>query len=102
MAQVFLDQLSDNTGRPSKNLRVVLGALFIKHIENLSDERTIQPIQENIYMQYFVGLPGFTTQPVFDPSLFVCIRRRLGKEGGQMLNDIMIGHANKHGAMTAI
>jgi hypothetical protein len=99
MAQVFLDQLSENTGRPSKNLRVVLGALFIKHIENLSDERTVLAIQENIYMQYFVGLPGFTTDPVFDPSLFVYIRRRLGDKGGEMLNDIMIEHAIKHGAI---
>jgi len=99
MAQVFLDQLSDNTGRPSKNLRVVLGALFIKHIENLSDERTVLAIQENIYMQYFVGLPGFTTDPVFDPSLFVYIRRRLGDKGGEMLNDVMMEHALKHGAI---
>ncbi|HKK88776.1 MAG TPA: IS5 family transposase [Saprospiraceae bacterium] len=99
MAQVFLDQLSDNTGRPSKNLRVVLGALFIKHIENLSDERTILAIQENIYMQYFVGLPGFTTEPVFDPSLFVYIRRRLGNAGAEKLNDIMIEYAIKHGAI---
>jgi len=99
MAQVFLDQLSENTGRPSKNLRVVLGALFIKHIENMSDERTILAIQENIYMQYFVGLPGFTADPVFDPSLFVYIRRRLGNAGGKKLNDIMMEYAIKYGAI---
>jgi hypothetical protein len=45
---------------------------------NLSDEETILVIQENPYMQYFVGLSEFTDKPVFDPGLFVTIRKRLG------------------------
>lgn len=28
------------------------GALIVKHVEGLSDEKTIQTIQENPYMQY--------------------------------------------------
>jgi hypothetical protein len=31
-------------------------------------------------MQFFIGLKEFTTQPVFDPSLFVEIRKRAGNE----------------------
>ena len=45
---------------------------------NLSDEETILAIQENPYMQYFVGLSEFTDKPIFDPTLFVTIRKRLG------------------------
>ena len=62
MAEVFFSCLSTDQGRP---LRVILGALMVKHIEGLSDEDTIQYIQENIYAQYFVGLSSFQIEPVF-------------------------------------
>ncbi len=35
-------------------------------------------LQENIYMQYFVGFEKFKKEPAFDPSLFVHLRKRLG------------------------
>ena len=65
-------------GAGNKPARMIIGALLIKHKMNLSDEETILAIQENPYMQYFVGLSEFTDKPVFDPSLFVTIRKRLG------------------------
>ena len=95
MATVFFSRMSKNQGRQSIDLRIVLGALLIKHIEGISDEDTIQAIQENIYMQYFVGLPRFQTQPVFVPSLFVEIRKRLGKKGAQQLNDMVLKQARQ-------
>ena len=48
--------------------------------EGLSDEKTIQAIQENPYLQYLLGLPKFTEKPVFVPELFVQIRKRLDQE----------------------
>ena len=48
--------------------------------EGLSDEKTIQAIQENPYMQYLLGLPKFTEKPVFVPDLFVLVRKRLDHE----------------------
>ena len=48
--------------------------------EGLSDEKTIQAIRENPYMQYLLGLPKFTEKPVFVPELFVQIRKRLDHE----------------------
>lgn len=68
---------------------------MIKHIEGISDEDTIQAIQENVYMQYFVGLPQFQTQPAFVPSLFMEIRKRLGKKGSQQLNDMLLKQARQ-------
>lgn len=65
-------------GAGNKPARMIIGSLLIKHKMNLSDEETILAIQENPYMQYFVGLSGFTDKPIFDPSLFVTIRKRLG------------------------
>ena len=54
---------------------MVVGALIVKHVEDLSDEKTIQVIRENPYMQYLLGLPCFTEKPVFVPELFVLIRK---------------------------
>ena len=94
MAKVFFDSLSENQGRPTVDLRIILGAMMVKYIENLGDDSTIQYIQENIYAQYFVGLSGFKPEPVFAPSLFVEVRKRLGEKGSARLNDLMIKHAH--------
>src|ERR1035437_9076602 len=72
--------------------RIVLGALIIKHHEELSDEGTIESIKENLYMQYFLGLSSFKRDAVFAPSLFVEIRKRLGLDYWQEINDIIIKH----------
>ncbi len=64
-------------GTGNKPARMIIGALVIKHKMNFSDEDTILAIQENPYMQYFVGLSEFTDKPIFDSSLFVSIRKRL-------------------------
>lgn len=95
MAKVFFSSMSAEMGRESIDLRIVLGALLVKHVEGISDEDTIQYIQENIYAQYFVGLPSFQTRPVFVPTLFVEIRKRLGKEGAQKLNDMVLKQARR-------
>ena len=65
-------------GAGNKPARLIIGAVLIKHKMNLSDDETIEAIRENPYMQYMLGLSEFTDQPVFDPSLFVPIRKRLG------------------------
>ncbi len=99
MAKVFFAHMSEHHGRASVDLRVVLGALLVKHIEGISDEDTIQYIQENIYAQYFVGLPSFQIQPVFSATLFVEIRKRLGKFGADRLNDQVLHQAKSLGAI---
>jgi len=35
-------------------------------------------------------LKEFTTEPVFDPSLFVEIRKRIGKEAFDQMNEMLI------------
>lgn len=48
MAKAFSSSMSKDQGRSSIDLRIVVGALLVKHIEGISDEDTIQYIQENI------------------------------------------------------
>jgi transposase, IS5 family len=84
--------MCNKNGAVTTDARVVLGDLIIKHHENLSDVDTIEAIAENIYMQYFLGLPSFKTEPVFAPSLFVEIRKRLGLDYWNEINEIIIKH----------
>jgi len=77
-ASVYMSLMSSDSGRPGVSPRTVLGALIIKHLEKLDDRRVIRAIQENLYMQYFVGLKEFKVGPVFDSSLLL----RLEKESG--------------------
>jgi hypothetical protein len=65
-------------GADGINPRVAIGAMILKHLCNTSDRETVLQIQENIYMQYFIGYSSFSNEPPFDPSLFVEFRKRLG------------------------
>lgn len=67
-------------GAGNKPARMIIGACIIKHKFNLSDQETIDMIQENPYMQYLCGLSEFTDKPIFDASLFVTIRKRISEE----------------------
>lgn len=79
-----------STGRPGLSPRVIIGALIIKHLGNLDDRETVAQISENIYMQYFLGYPGFSTEEPFDASLFVEIRKRLGADSINAINDRIV------------
>lgn len=79
LALAYYSSFSETHGRPAKNARIVIGAVIIKHKLSLSDEETILQIQENMYLQYFVGLKVFQSKAVFVPSLFVEIRKRMGE-----------------------
>jgi IS5 family transposase len=94
-ASAYMSMMTADFGRPGISPRIVLGALIIKHLEKLDDRGVIAAIQENIYMQYFVGLKEFTVEPVFDPSLFVEIRKRVGHKQFDSLNADLIRSVSK-------
>lgn len=85
-ASAYMSMMNIDFGRPGLSPRIVLGALIIKHLEKLDDRGVILAIQENIYMQYFVGLKEFNPNPIFDPSLFVELRKRVGADVFDALN----------------
>lgn len=80
LAVCYYKTMDPGKGRPCKDARLVIGALIIKHKLTLSDEETILQIQENPYLQYFVGFSCYSNTPPFAASLFVDIRKRLGAE----------------------
>ena len=77
----------DGLGRSAKSVRVALGALIIKARLGTSDEETVAQIRENPYLQYFLGFNTFIDEKPFDPSLFVCFRKRFGKEILSQINE---------------
>ncbi|MFM8912777.1 MAG: IS5 family transposase [Flammeovirgaceae bacterium] len=91
LVNIYRKQLGNGkTGASCINPRVVLGALIIKHICDLSDRETVEQIQENMYMQYFIGYSSFSDESPFDPSLFVEIRNRLGIDQINAMNERII------------
>ena len=80
LAEGYYQGLSVKQGRPAKDARLVIGAVIIKHKLCLSDQEAVLQIQENPYLQYFVGLPGYQMEEPFAPSLFVEIRKRMGQD----------------------
>ncbi len=95
LANVYSQKLQSNTGRKLVNIRTVIAALIVKHKLKLDDRGTIEMIKENIYLQYFCGLEEFTTKAVFDPSLFVDIRKRLGGEEFEKINRHIIEESER-------
>ncbi len=94
-ASSYISMMDTNTGRPGISPRIVLGALIIKHMEKLDDRSVIAAISENPYMQFFIGLKEFTPHPVFDPSLFVTLRKRVGADVFDLLNIKLIRSISK-------
>lgn len=64
-------------GQEALNVRMALGALIIQARMQLPDRETVESIQENPYMQYFIGLSGFQQKPPFHHSMMTHFRKRL-------------------------
>jgi len=95
LAVGYYNTMNGNQGRPCKDARLVIGALLIKHKLNLSDEETVRQIQENPYLQYFVGFTCYRDEPPFAPSLFVEIRKRMGEKVFASFEKVIIDKIGK-------
>jgi len=83
--QIYHESLCEDFGAPIVPARVALGALIIKERLGLTDRETVEAIQENPYLQFFIGLEEFTQDKPFDASLMVDFRKRFGEEGLQRI-----------------
>ena len=62
----YAEIFTSSTGVPAKSFRMALGALIIKERLGTSDAETVEQIRENPYLQYFLGLNGYSNQAPFD------------------------------------
>jgi len=90
LADAYYQGFSDSHGRPAKDARLVIGAVIIKHKLCLSDRETVAQIQENPYLQYFVGLPGYQMKAPFAASLLVDVRKRMGDSVFEVFHSTII------------
>jgi len=93
LANIYYRKMNSDFGAPSLSARMVIGAVIIKHMLNINDREVVAQIQENMYLQYFVGLSSFTTKEAFDPSLLVAIRYRLGQDVMEEFNQLVLQQA---------
>ncbi len=65
-------------------------ALIIKERLGTSDAETVEQIRENPYLQYFLGLSGYSNESPFDSSMFVYFRKRIGVNLVNKINEKMV------------
>jgi len=78
-----------NDGRRAITAREALGALLVQQIMQLSDRETITIIQENPYIQYFLGYQQFRLEKPFDASTMVHFRKRFSVEKIAQINEML-------------
>jgi IS5 family transposase len=81
----FSRYYSKTTGRPSKPIRLMVGLLMLKQLENLSDESLVIQFKRNPYYQYFCGYPEYKSQVPCNATELVHFRNRIGIEGFNLI-----------------
>ncbi|WP_281175036.1 IS5 family transposase [Sulfurovum lithotrophicum] len=76
----FAKYYSDE-GRPAKPIRLMVGLLLLKQLENLSDENVVLQWKRNPYYQYFCGMTEYVPALPCDATELVKFRQRIGTEG---------------------
>jgi IS5 family transposase len=76
-----LSPLYSEVGRRAKPIRMMVGLLLLKQLENKSDEVVVKEWKRNPYYQCFCGEINFQTDPPCDATDLVYFRRRLGEAG---------------------
>lgn len=83
-------------GAPAKPIRLMVGLLLLKQLENLSDEKVVIQWKQNPYYQVFCGQISFSlTEPCHSTEL-VKFRKRIGKAGMEKIFQMSVGlHGKK-------
>lgn len=82
--------LYSQAGRPAKPIRLMVGLMILKQIENLSDERVVEAWVANPYFQAFCGETRFQWKFPCNPSDFVYFRKRIGEEGTRLIFEVSV------------
>lgn len=78
LAKFYTDK---NIGRPRKPIRLMVGLLLLKQLENISDENIVLQFKRNPYYQYFCGFIEYTPSIPCHSTELVKFRNRIGKDG---------------------
>lgn len=81
----FAKHYSKDNGRPSKPIRLMVGLLLLKQLENLSDERVVLQFKRNPYYQYFCGYSNYIPNVPCNATELVHFRKRIGTQGFNLI-----------------
>lgn len=87
----YVEQFESHEGQEAKPARMALGAVLIKETLGASDKGTVQAIQENPYLQYFIGLKEWQTEPPFCSSSLSNFRKRFDAKTLNWINELICG-----------
>jgi hypothetical protein len=77
-------------GKRPLSARIAFGSLLVQQRQRLTDVETVAFIQENPYVQAFLGYASFSAQRPFDPSLLTHFRKRFCLENLQDINEMIV------------
>lgn len=82
-------------GSPAKPIRLMVGLLILKQLENLSDESIVIQWKRNPYYQYFCGYNEMQPCEPCHSTQLVKFRQRIGKKGMELIFKVSV---QLHGA----
>ena len=86
-----------SVGRPAMPIRLMVGLLLLKQIENLSDERVVDVWVQNPYYQAFCGVEHFQWNQPCASSDLVHFRKRIGEAGVEKIFQASVALHGKAG-----
>ena len=89
--QDFAVHYACGIGAPSKPIRVMVGLLLLKQLENLSDEKVVLQWKRNPYYQAFCGMTEFQQVKPCHSTELVHFRNRIGKDGFESIFQMSVG-----------
>ena len=84
-----------NNGHPAHPARRALGGLIIKQRLKCSDEWVIKQVEENPYLQYFLGEKEYSYKCPFGASTMVEFRKRFSEKEISAIMEMIIPHEKK-------
>ncbi|MCB1949852.1 IS5 family transposase [Nitrosomonas sp.] len=94
--EAFSIHYTEDIGAPSKPIRLMVGLLILKQLENLSDEAVVLQWKRNPYYQAFCGMQEFQRKLPCHSTELVHFRKRIGAEGIERIFQMSVG---LHGRM---
>jgi transposase, IS5 family len=87
----FAIHYTSSTGAPGKPIRLMVGLLILKQLENLSDESVVLQWKRNPYYQAFCGMKEFQQKLPCHSTELVYFRKRIGAEGVDRIFQMSVG-----------
>ena len=81
----FAKHYTRGRGAPSKPIRLMVGLLLLKQLEDLSDESVVLQWKRNPYYQVFCGMTEYQGKLPCDSTDLPKFRKRIGKEGVDLI-----------------